>query len=99
MSTAQLVCQGVCQQIDIIRIFGVSTNSVRRGVQKYSREGIGAFYRPRNGRGPTVITEGVTTQAQSLLDRGCSRRELANQLGVRYDTLRMNQIQTVDHGR
>ena len=88
MFTAQLVCQGICRQIDIIRTFGVSTNSVQRSVQKYSQEGIAAFYRPRKGRGPTVMTDEVTTQAQELLIGGCSRQEVATQLGVRYDTLR-----------
>ena len=88
MFTAQLVCQGICRQIDIIRTFGVSTNSVQRSVQKYSQEGIAAFYRPRKGRGPTVMTDEVTTQAQELLNGGCSRQEVATRLGVRYDTLR-----------
>ena len=32
MFTAQLICQGACRQIDIIRAFGVSANSVRRSV-------------------------------------------------------------------
>jgi len=88
MFTAQLVCQGACQQIDIIRTFGVCTNSVRRSVKKYREEGIAAFYRPRKGRGSTVMTDEVTSQAQGLLSSGCSRREVADQLGVRYDTLR-----------
>ena len=88
MFTAQLVCQGACQQVDIIRTFGVCANSVRRSVKKYREEGIAAFYRPRKGRGSTVMTDQVTGPAQEMLSRGCSRREVADQLGVRYDTLR-----------
>ena len=34
MFTAQLVCQGSCRQIDILRAFGVSANSVRRSIAK-----------------------------------------------------------------
>ena len=34
MFTAQLVCQGSCRQIEIIRTFGVSKNSVLRSVKK-----------------------------------------------------------------
>ncbi len=30
MFTAQLVCRGVCRQVDIVRTFGVSKNSVKR---------------------------------------------------------------------
>ena len=88
MFTAQLVCQGVCRQSDIVRIFGVSTNSVKRSVKNYREEGIEGFYRPRKRRGATVMTDDVTAQAQEQLSRGCSRRQVADQLGVRYDTLR-----------
>jgi len=34
------------------------------------------------------MSDPVTGQAQEMLSGGCSRREVANQLGVRYDTLR-----------
>src|SRR5208337_5274700 len=34
MFTAQLICQGVCRQVDIVRAFGVSKNSVIRSVDK-----------------------------------------------------------------
>ncbi len=88
MFAAQLVCQRTCRQIDIIRTFGVCTNSVRRSVKKYREKGIAAFYRRRKGRGPTVMSAQVTGQAQEMLSRGCSRREVSDQLGVRYDTLR-----------
>ena len=90
MFTAQLVCQGACRQIDVIRVFGVSANSVRRGVEKYRQEGAAGFYGTRKGRGATVMTNEVTAQAQQPLSLGGSRREVADQLGVRYDTLRKN---------
>ena len=88
MFTAQLVCQGACRQIDVIGAFGVSANSVRRSVEKYRQQGAPGFYGTRKARGPTVMTDDVITQAQQLLSRGCARREVATQLGVRYDTLR-----------
>ena len=88
MLTAQLVCQGVCRPSDIVCTFGVSANSVKRSVKKYREEGIEAFYQPRKQRGATVLTDDVTARAQEQLSRGCSRRQVANELGVRYDTLR-----------
>jgi len=88
MFTAQLVCQGACRQVDIIRAFGVSKNSVLRSVRKYRDEGIQAFYGPRRGRGPTVITKEVAEQAQQLLHAGASRKEVAEQLGINYQTFR-----------
>lgn len=88
MFTAQLVCQGVCKQVDIIRAFGVSANSVRRSVAKYEAQGAAGFFRSRKARGATVLTAEVIARAQVLLSQGSSRREVAEQLNVRYDTLR-----------
>ena len=87
MFTAQLCCQGVCTQAQIIRCFGVSKNSVLRSVAKYRQEGINAFYQHRKGRGPSVMTVEVTAQAQRLLDLGRSRRDVAEALGLHGDTL------------
>jgi len=95
MFTAQLVCQGVCRQLEIVRTFGVSANSVKRSVKKYRDDGVQSFYQPRKGRGATVMTEPVTARAEELLGGGCSRREVADQLGVAYDTLR----KAINHGR
>lgn len=88
MFTAQLVCQGTCRQVDIIRAFGVSKNSVLRSVKKYREDGISGFYEPRRGRGSTVITKKIAEQAQQLLNAGVLRKEIAEQLGIKYDTLR-----------
>ncbi len=88
MFTAQLCCQGACTQAQIIRTFGVSKNSVLRSVAKYRREGIDGFYRPRKGGGPSVMTTEVIAQAEKLLALGRARSEVAEKLGVQYDTLR-----------
>jgi len=88
MFTAQLCVQGVCSQAQIIRAFGVSKNSVLRSVAKYRQEGIDGFYRPRKGRGASVMTAELTLQAQNLLDSGYCRRDAAEELGIKYDTLR-----------
>ncbi|MGA2032929.1 MAG: helix-turn-helix domain-containing protein [Thermoguttaceae bacterium] len=88
MFTAQLVCQGSCREVDILRVFGVSKNSVKRSVKKYREEGIEGFYGARKRRGATVLTAEVTAAAQGLLSSGRSRREVAEELGLKYDTLR-----------
>ena len=88
MFTAQLICQGACRQVDIVRAFGVSKNSVIRSVNKYRAGGVQAFYAPRATRGASVMTPEVTAQAQQLLGAGWSRREVAEQLGLKLDTLR-----------
>lgn len=86
--TAQLVCAGRCRQADVVRTFGVSKNSVLRSVRKYREQGIGSFYRRPPGRGPTVMTAAVTAPAETLLACGRTRREVAEALGVNYETLR-----------
>ncbi len=88
MFSAQLICQGVCRQVDIIRAFGVSKKSVIRSVNTYRAGGVKAFYTPRATRGATVMTPEVTAQAQQLPGAGWSRREVAEHLGLKLDTLR-----------
>jgi prepilin-type processing-associated H-X9-DG protein len=88
MFTAQLVCQGACRQMDIVRSFGVSPISVKRAVKRYRRQGVAGFYRPRKGRGGGVLTAAVLSRAQELLDGGGSRSEVAAKLEIKPDTLR-----------
>src|SRR6516225_8580900 len=88
MFTAQLICQGACRQVEIVRAFGVSKSSVIRGVHAYRTGGVGAFYAPRAGRGARALTPEIIAQAQHLLDAGLSPREVADHLGLKYDTLR-----------
>jgi hypothetical protein len=88
MFTAQLVCHGTCRQVDIVRAFGVSKNCVIRSVDAYRAGGVAAFYAPRAARGASILTPEVMAQAQQLLEAGPSPREVADQLGLKYDTLR-----------
>jgi transposase-like protein len=95
MFTAQLICQGVCRQVDIVRAFGVSKNRVIRSVNTYRAGGVSAFFAPRATRGASVMTPEVTAQAQQLLGAGESRTEVAERLGIKLDTLR----KAIQHGR
>jgi len=88
MFTAQLVCQGMCKQAEIVRTFSVSKNSVNRSVKKYRESGPQGFFQSRKTRGGSVITDEVKQRAQQLLDAGKSKSEVAKQLSIKYDTLR-----------
>ena len=88
MFTAQLICQGGCRQVDIVRAFGVSKNSVIRCVNKYRTGGVKAFYAPRATRGASVLAPEIAAQAQQLLGVGWSRKEVAERLSLKLDTLR-----------
>ena len=95
MFTAQLVCQGTCKQADLIRTFGVSKNSLLRNVRKFREQGIEGFSRPRKARGPSVLTADVLVRVQELLDQGQRPQSVAEQLDIKYDTLR----KAIKHGR
>ena len=84
--TAQLYCRGACTQADIVRCFGVTKNSVLRSVAQYRQEGNDGFYRSRRVRGASVLTAEVVVRAERLLDQGRTRREVAEELGIQYDT-------------
>ena len=87
--SAQLIQCGACRHKEIIETFGVSKSSVNRALKKLREEGAEGFFKRRaGGRSGSVLTAEVLAQAQGLLDRGYSRAELVDELGVKYDTLR-----------
>ena len=87
--TAQLIQSSACRHKDIIETFGVSKSSVNRALKKLREQGAEAFFKRREGRGSgSVLTPQILDRAQGLLDQGYSRRDLADELGVKYDTLR-----------
>lgn len=88
MFTSQLVCQDACKQMDIVRAFGVSANSVKRNASKFRQDGVKGFYQVRKRRRGNVLTDVVLARAQYLLSGGASRREVADELGVLCDTIR-----------
>jgi transposase len=95
MFTAQLVCNGICKQVDIVKTFGVAPVSVKRAVKQYREQGSESFYQPRRGRGASVMTEQVLQEAQELLNQGSSRKETAQALKIKLDTLG----KAIQHGK
>lgn len=89
MVTAQLVESGACRQVDIQRAFGVSKSSVIRSLCKLRTDGVEAFFVQRRGRrSGNVFTSEVLEQAQRFLDQGYTRKDAAQELGIKYDTFR-----------
>ena len=87
MITAQFCINGSAKQADIARAFGVTLISVKRAVKRYREKGVAGFYEKRKGRGPGVLTAEVLKQAQELLDQGLETSQVAEQLGLKRDTL------------
>ena len=89
MITSQMIDSGTCRQADVIRTFGVSKSSVIRSVNKLRKDGAEAFFVRRRGRrGGKVLIREVLVKAQGLHDQGYTRSDVAQELNVKYDTLR-----------
>ena len=98
MITAQFYVNGYVKQMDIVRAFGVTPISVKRAVKRYQDEGVQGFYADIKRRGPAVLTPRVLQQAQQSLDEGLDATEVAEQLGIKWDTfskaIRAGRLQT-----
>jgi transposase len=87
MITAQFFINGNAKQAEISRAFGITLISVKRAVKRYREKGVAGFYEAPNRRGAAVLTAEVLTEAQGLLDEGFETSAVAEQLGVKRDTL------------
>jgi transposase len=87
MITAQFCINGNAKQADISRAFGITPISVKRAVKRYRQRGVAGFYEEPQRRGPAVLTEEVLKQAQERLDEGLETSAVAEQVGVKRDTL------------
>lgn len=88
MFTSQLIANGTARGAQIQRAFGLPAVTVKRYVKQFREKGIGSFFAPKVQRGPAVLTDDIIKKAQALLDEGLSRKEIAQQTGVKADTLR-----------
>lgn len=87
MFTSQLVVNGNCKQVDIVRAFKISPISMKRYVKKYREGGVKAFFTTRRKRKPRVLTNEVIQRAEELLNEGKKHTEVAVELGIKRDTL------------
>lgn len=86
-TVSQFCSNKVATQAEIVRAFGVTPNNLRRGVKLYEHHGAGGFYQPRPTRGAAVLTPSVLAKAQELLDQRVEVAEVADQLGLKRNTL------------
>jgi transposase-like protein len=87
MITSQFCVNGCAKQSDIIRAFGVTSISVKRSVKTYREKGPKGFYAARVTRGAAVLVDTVVAEAEELLAGGASEAEVAEQLGLKLNTL------------
>ena len=99
MFAGQLAANGHCKQVDIERVFGCSTRSVRRMVKRYREGGCEAFFPKCRSRGASVLTEAVVARLHNLLDAGLTYGEAAKKVGVKSETVRKGIQRGVLHAR
>ena len=87
MITAQFCANGIAKQAEIASTFGVPTLAVKRAVKLYRSEGTRGFYKPRKARCAAVLTAEVCAQVQSDFDSGMGIAQVAEQHGIKRDTL------------
>jgi hypothetical protein len=88
MFASQMVVNGNCTQAEVVRAFGISAISMKRHVKRYRQSGTGGFFRGRQARQPRVLTPRVLQRAQELIQQGMGRDAVAQELGLKSDTLR-----------
>ena len=87
MFVSQLVINGNCRQVDIIRTFGIPSISMKRAVKLYRERGpAGFFEKKKRVNKSRVLTPDVIKKAQALLDEGKIRAEVAKTLEIKPDT-------------
>jgi hypothetical protein len=87
MVIGQLIHLGHCRNSEIIKSLGVTKSYVDRAVKLYNEGGTRAFFTKRKVRGAAVLTPEVIAKAQQLLASGESRSDVANELGIKLNTL------------
>jgi len=89
MFTSQLCVIGLCKQVEISQVFGISRASMIRNVKKLKKHGPTAFYQipKRNGKGGTVVTQEVQKRAEEFLLLGWTQQMVAEKLNINVSTL------------
>jgi hypothetical protein len=87
MITSQFCASGHVKQSDIIRVFGVTSISVKRSVKIYREKGPKGFYAPRVTRGAAVLIDDVVREIEERLAGDASPAEVAKTLGLKLNTI------------
>ncbi len=89
MIVTQFFLNGLCQQSDVVRAFGVPVIMLKRAAEQYRERGPASFYQhDKPVRMPRQLTPEVVARAEELLALGLAKSEVARQLGLKTDTLK-----------
>lgn len=87
MFMAQLYVTGNATQSEINKTFGLNAINMKRWVKRYREGGPGAFYKKERKRKSHVMTPEIIDTAQTLLYEAHTKKEVAEELGLKIDTL------------
>jgi transposase len=88
--TSHLLLQGLCKNQDVVDLFHVSHDSVRRWKKKLSEEGESAFFGVLEGRRghPSKLLPGVLDRIQLEMNTGKSVYSIAQKEGISEGSIR-----------
>jgi transposase len=88
--TSHLALQGLCKNQDIVDVFHVSSDSVRRWKKKLSEEGESVFFGGSDGRHGhcSKLFPSVLERIQSEMDKGKSVYSIAKKEGISEGSIR-----------
>ena len=87
--TSHLLVQGLCQNVDIVRVFHVSTDSVRRWKKKLLEVGELAFFSPATAHSSShKLLPDVLLRIQAKLDIGLSVNSIAKKENISEGSIR-----------
>lgn len=85
--TTQLIVNGTATQGEIVRAFGVSATTVKRGVKRYRAAGAAVFFAPPKPRQGSKLTPELLRRVQALLDENLDVPAVSAATGVLANTL------------
>jgi len=87
--TSQMVVLRNAKQVEIIKAFGVSKESVKRWVKVYRNQGSAGFFGTKKGRRKgKVLDDQTIINAQAMLNVKKTPKEIEEEFGIKPDTLR-----------
>ena len=87
--TSNLLVQGLCKNVDIVRTFHVSTDSVRRWKKRLIEQGEASFFSEdkRHGHSHKLLPD-VVKRIQVKLNKGQSANSIAKEEGISEGSIR-----------
>jgi len=86
--SSQMIALKQVQQVEIIKFFNVSKESVIRWSRKYKEKGAKGFFGTKEvSKRGNILTDAVLIQVQGLLNIGKSLKEIGDLLDIKPDTL------------